>query len=365
MISLLICVITLIVCGSLYPWNFTPAPGDPWLVLLHSWPPSEWNLIGDASNVAIYVPLGAIAFLAAAQHFSKRAALVTATLTGLSISVCMEVLQFYVPGRGTDLIDVLFNSIGAALGALLAWRCRKPGSRFQSLAAPILLLGCWVLYHFFPFIPSIGFERTTIELGMWFHPLSFSLLDACQYAAEWLAAGMVLQRLFGHVRLWWAPAAFVIHFTARPVFISRPFVLEEILGLALAVLLWSWLPRRARLDPWLLIAVALVREIAPFIGSSSHSSHAWIPFQVLFASMRGEAINFLFRVTFDYGAILWLWHCRGVSYRRAGIILACLLACAAAAKGFLSGSTISTTDPALVLLLALTLQELAPDSAAS
>jgi VanZ family protein len=351
----LICVIALIVCGSLYPWNFTPGPGNPWLVLLHSWPPPAWNPIGDASNVAIYVPLGAVAFLALVRRFPRRTAAVASVAIGLSLSAGMELLQYYVPGRGTDLIDVLCNGVGVCLGASVAWRHPKPGGRFQ---VPILLLACWVLYHFYPFIPSVGFERTTIELGMWFHPQSLSPIDSCRYAAEWLAVGTAANRLFGHLRLWWGAAAFALHFMARPIFISRPFVLEEIAGLLLATALWPLLSERARSAPWFLIAIVVLREYLPRPWLTDDSTGGWIPFDLLFASKRGAAFDYLLRTTFDFAAMLWFWHLRGMSWRRAGAILAGLLGAVALVKGVLTGHGPSTTDPALALLLALTLHEL-------
>jgi glycopeptide antibiotics resistance protein len=64
-------------------------------------------------NVALFVPLGAALNLAG---LSVRRTL----LAGLALSTSIELLQLLViPGRFGQLQDILANTIGAAIGALL------------------------------------------------------------------------------------------------------------------------------------------------------------------------------------------------------------------------------------------------------
>ena len=67
-----------------------------------------------AGNVLVMMPLGMALLLA--TRWSVR----TLTAIGFTVSVVIETLQWtVVPGRATDVDDVLLNTVGMALGALL------------------------------------------------------------------------------------------------------------------------------------------------------------------------------------------------------------------------------------------------------
>ena len=85
-----------------------------------------WNAGG---NIAAFFPLG----LAVAGLFHPRGpglALRRAVLTGFFVSLAIETVQLVVPGRITDVDDLLFNTLGALLGGLLGlWILRRRRSR--------------------------------------------------------------------------------------------------------------------------------------------------------------------------------------------------------------------------------------------
>src|SRR5947209_6812024 len=123
---LLLLATALIVYGSLFPWRFDfDATGDPFFVLLHSWP-HAWNrfaLRDVVFNFVLYVPVGALVVLS----FRRRgaAALAAGAIFGLLLSGCMELLQAYVPGRDPSMSDVASNTAGAIAGAIAAWGFAK------------------------------------------------------------------------------------------------------------------------------------------------------------------------------------------------------------------------------------------------
>jgi glycopeptide antibiotics resistance protein len=113
----------------------------PWLVMdndAHAHPRAyllEFRLaltkviVRDALlNVAAFVPLGwllmrGIRDLAAST--AVRLLIVVAFCAALSLT--METLQFFVPSRYSSLIDVLANTTGAVVGAVVvAWGVREP-----------------------------------------------------------------------------------------------------------------------------------------------------------------------------------------------------------------------------------------------
>jgi VanZ family protein len=54
------------------------------------------------------------------QIRNRRTAILFATLTGAALSLTVEVLQTYIPQRGSGFTDVITNALGRAIGAVLA-----------------------------------------------------------------------------------------------------------------------------------------------------------------------------------------------------------------------------------------------------
>ena len=164
---LLLLVVAIVVYGSLYPWHFVFAGRpEPVPVLLHSWP-AIWNrfLLRDvAINVMLYVPVGAVACLALRPRWPS-AALAAAIFFGCALSLSMELLQAYVPGRSTSLSDLATNTLGAAVGAGLAWAFAhriEPLLRTHARRASpggALLVACWGGYQLYPFFPLLSRTR--------------------------------------------------------------------------------------------------------------------------------------------------------------------------------------------------------------
>ncbi|MFV0523276.1 MAG: VanZ family protein [Acidimicrobiales bacterium] len=98
------------------------------------------NAVG---NVALFVPLGALAVLAASRRGragrGRRAAVWPGLRAGLVVSAVIELAQWVVPtGRVADVDDFVLNVLGAVAGALLmghlvAPPAARPGLRLWRL----------------------------------------------------------------------------------------------------------------------------------------------------------------------------------------------------------------------------------------
>jgi hypothetical protein len=78
----------------------------------------DFRWLADAVlNVALFLPFG----FAAAWHAKSFWKVV---LAGALLSTAIELLQLFVPGRDPELRDILSNTMGAILGAALAYRPR-------------------------------------------------------------------------------------------------------------------------------------------------------------------------------------------------------------------------------------------------
>src|SRR5688500_5435867 len=111
-------IVGLIVYGSLFPFDFRIPAGENRSLgaLIRTWDllPSRGNLI---ANTLLYAPLGFFGFLALGTRIDARIRVLAAILSGLVLSVALELTQFYDAGRRTHLADVYTNTIGTVLGA--------------------------------------------------------------------------------------------------------------------------------------------------------------------------------------------------------------------------------------------------------
>lgn len=78
----------------------------------------QYLLIDVVGNVLLFVPLG-LTFAAASTRVSRWGRLAAATVSGALLSLLIEVMQLAMPSRASDVDDVLFNTLGALLGAVV------------------------------------------------------------------------------------------------------------------------------------------------------------------------------------------------------------------------------------------------------
>ena len=76
-------------------------------------------------NIAVFVPLGAALAVATSPPGPRRRFGARWWLriigAGLLLSLGIELVQLAVPSRATDVDDVILNTLGTMVGALLAW----------------------------------------------------------------------------------------------------------------------------------------------------------------------------------------------------------------------------------------------------
>jgi glycopeptide antibiotics resistance protein len=80
---------------------------------------SLWFLLIDVvGNVAVFIPLG-FGLAGALPQADFRQNIGRAALGGFSLSLVIELSQLAIPSRTTDVDDLIFNTIGATLGAVI------------------------------------------------------------------------------------------------------------------------------------------------------------------------------------------------------------------------------------------------------
>jgi len=79
-----------------------------------------WIYVDDlARNIVGFVPLGVAAYLYLLRRRGRRHAILLTILLGFATSFSIEVLQWFIPQRVSGMTDIITNTTGAALGALV------------------------------------------------------------------------------------------------------------------------------------------------------------------------------------------------------------------------------------------------------
>ena len=364
----LLIVIALIVYGSLYPWDFHARQlgASPLWILLHAWPDSvnRYLLWDIAINVTLYVPLGVFGFLAVREGAPRAVRILAPVLLALVLSASVEMIQLFDDSRQCSASDVLCNVIGAATGVGLGMLyreklegvlARRQAASLLQLSGALLLICCWLGYQLFPLFPSLGRSKLAARLAALGPISAISPAATLLIFAEWIALACLVEALFetetNHML-----AVFLLAVPARLLIVSRSLTWPDIAGTIAACAVWLWLPRLyvRRAAPLLLAAALILEELSPFHFGAAHPFN-WIPFRgFLLASWQGSIV-LLFRKSFWYGSVIWLWNAAG--YRMVPVIVAAA-ASLFALEGLqihLPGRVPEVTDAVLAVLMGVLL----------
>jgi glycopeptide antibiotics resistance protein len=87
-------------------------------------------------NIGGFIPLGFVfcAYFSSALHL-KRTQLIT-ILLGFTVSLAIEVLQGFIPTRASGMTDVITNTLGTTIGAMVfQWKITQ--TIFSRVGIPI------------------------------------------------------------------------------------------------------------------------------------------------------------------------------------------------------------------------------------
>jgi len=128
--------------GTLIPFSFTWHPGREqvnsrrraeWVPFTR---PSPVRARDTALNLVMFIPFGVLLTLALnAGRGRVLASVARSGLLGFLLSLVIEATQYFIPARFPSSSDLVLNTLGAALGALVtaAWLKRVPQLKRQDL----------------------------------------------------------------------------------------------------------------------------------------------------------------------------------------------------------------------------------------
>ena len=280
-LPLSLALICLIIYASLYPFTDWRNQGISPLTYLTAPLPKYWTGFDVAANLLGYAPLGFLLTLASLRSGHIKWAMLLAVLGALLLSLGLETLQSYLPSRIPSNVDLVLNTLGAVLGAYIAWVLEKLGTlgRWSRIRArwfapdarsAVALVVLWPVALLFPAAVPMG-------LGQVFERLETALADALQGTPflVWLpvreielqplvplaelvcvALGALIPLLLGYgvIRTLWRRAVFACLMLGAGMAVS---------GLSAALSYgpehaWAWLDLPVRAGLMLAAALALV-----------------------------------------------------------------------------------------------------------
>ena len=146
--------------GSLYPWTGWRRSGGSGIGFLFEPWPRYWTWFDVLTNVALYLPMGALAFAVLRRRSAALRPAALAFLCCVAFSFAVESAQSYLPGRVPSRLDWVANSAGALLGTLLAAGFAKyspsrarwpaPAARGADGAVGLALIAAWLAIQMHP-----------------------------------------------------------------------------------------------------------------------------------------------------------------------------------------------------------------------
>ncbi len=160
---LLIASLSAICVATIFPFKFVIPPGFSGRFVIEEFNFGS-NVKDYLQNILLFIPFGiSLAFIVDRPQRNTAIILIVG-LSGAMVSTAIELTQFFLPIRVSNLTDIIYNSLGATLGGILyCWRSeiiqlaigiitgdRRKLSLKSLLVAifsycSIVILGIWVL----------------------------------------------------------------------------------------------------------------------------------------------------------------------------------------------------------------------------
>ena len=330
--------------------------------LIESW--AEAPHRGDfLANIMFYLPLGFFGVLGIAGRGRVFLALALAIITGVLLSISMELTQYYVRGRVTAADDVYANVIGTALGAVVGGithgNFRWPLLReITSNRVPSLLLAVWLGYRLFPYVPTIDLHKYWNALKPIVLYPSLTGYDLFRYTATWLTLGALIEAIAGPKRVWLLFPLFIGSvLVAKVVIVDKTLSAAEIVGAGLALAAWLTLAVsvgarfRVTFVALLFSASVIAERLAPFEFTARARQFGWVPFlSFMYGSLEVGIMSF-FEKTFLYGSLIWLLGETGLRLGTSAVLVAMMLFTTSWVETWLPDRSAEITDALMALLI--------------
>ncbi|HNI49923.1 VanZ family protein [Accumulibacter sp.] len=210
-LALALAYVVVISYASLYPLSGWRHVGVPPLAFLSAPWPRYWTVFDLSVNVIAYLPLGFLLALSLRRLPGRWSAALVAALLGGTLSFSLECLQNWLPARVPSNLDLACNSVGAAVGAIVAvWNGKRIFRRIaqvqQDLLAQVpyaeaglVLIGFWLVSQLSPETLLFGTGDLRHVLGLTpalpYAASSFFVLETGVIACNTLSIGLFVRTM--------------------------------------------------------------------------------------------------------------------------------------------------------------------------
>ena len=371
---LLTFTVLFIVYASLYPFDFDLArlAAHGREVLEHSltWRrPPRTDMI---ANLLFYLPFGALVMSLTPRRWGPLRRVLFTLVAGMLLSVLIECAQATTVSRDPSLTDVVFNTLSAAIAALLAIGARGMGLQpalpelrtNRPDVVAVLIVGLWIASHTAPFMPTTRFISYFAEpaRALDWHWSSGAFAG---YFAGYVLVGAALRSLLRPRSFWQLFLVLAaLSLVARIIFRGQRLELIEVAAFALALpTIWQMSHAAERAPDheqglsasrvallWAAPAFVFF-SLAPFDFSVTSQDFSWFSLPPLTSRLSSGEPGLL-EVGFFYTAAVWLLREAQLPLRRVlvGMLTTALLI--EVIQAWEPGRSAQSTAPCVVLLAA-------------
>lgn len=262
----LLAYVLLIIYASLYPFSGWQNMGVPLQAYLFAGMPRYWTGFDLITNVLGYIPLGTLVIFALYPHIRRTGAIALAILFGVLLSGVMEATQTLLPNRVASNLDLLTNSLGTIIGALIGSRLSPlvmERSRLRYLrqrwftpeaSRGLIVFALWPLAQIYPQSYLFGNGQALPALSEWLS----TRLDVPVDIGNWLRNGVDLS-----VQQYWLIEAIVTACGMSSALLALSCVLRD-------------KAPRAVLLPGLLAAAIAVRTLSSALMFTPAEAFVWL-----------------------------------------------------------------------------------------
>lgn len=90
----------------------------------------RWFFLNLIGNLVLFLPFG-FCFAGLLSRLSSRSPIIVAILAGILLSLCIELIQLFIPTRATDIDDVIFNTVSTCFGVMVFSLMKKMYKRMR------------------------------------------------------------------------------------------------------------------------------------------------------------------------------------------------------------------------------------------
>ncbi len=354
--------IFMIIYGSLFPFTFSFHEGsvEQWNIFLRSYGP--FTSLGDIlGNIALFVPFGYLGINSMRPSLRHRPAYLKILVSGILLALILQLIQVYIPSRSPAITDVYWNGAGIVVGFILLTFIKKHFPKLSITEAantPVILAFFWLLYLFFPFVPTLDFQEIKNGLKPLLLSQTFHSDDFLIAVSGWLLFAHFTRDFFHqkHLNRLILPLLSIMSLPLRLVILNNSLDLSDVMAVGAALLIWFLFLKNRENMARPLACLLLISIVAYSLGSMDFSPYGWhfsmIPFSGFLEGDLFSNTKALFFKLFLFGSILWLVKTGWPHLRLKTVWLFLFILMLEIIQIFMASRSAEITDPLIILLLA-------------